>query len=313
MVSVFFCKINLYNMLKKSIITTITIVCSTIITFAQTDKKNTITTMNLQGNVSSLETKVYDAKVVDGNIEQGDIKRSFVYSFFADGNLKEQQTIANNGVLLRKYVYQYDAQGREILKLWYNNKQLNQSIVSTYKDDLLSTCVTKDINNQLIDSIIYTYNSGILIQEENFYVQQGELLSKKIDYTFNNGLLIAKKMENIDLLQLQYNDKKQIIKEKQCNTQGESIFIYEYNYDNQGNIVTKNSLRDNGELRRKFVYEYDKYGNVTSEKWLDSGGMQLYQQTYKYSYDDYGNWIVRTTYQNPEQVTEMQVRIINYY
>ena len=84
-----------------------------------------------------------------------------------------------------------------------------------------------------------------------------------------------------------------------------------YKYDAKGNKIEENSYFI-GLLDRKYTMKYDAKGNLIEGNSYEADGSLDYKYTFKYEFDEKGNWIKRITFKNqiPESIEE---REFEYY
>lgn len=287
---------------------------------AQPAEKITSQQMNLSGKVSYMQVNTYKAGLKDGEIQRQSLMREIQYSFTKQGDLSEQKNYANDK-LQRRFVYQYDNNGRETKKVWYNSRgNVYQTYISKYADGNMSEYLVFNGNDVLLDSTVYVYADNLLSTENHFLSDTA--VECTFYYTFkynNNGKLLSKqKVDGSQIFfvdQYAYDGKNRISEEKKYDNNGEFTIGYLYTYDDQDLIVVRKSMNEQGVQRRRTTYSYDQYGNLVEEIWYDKETTFILREvSYTYTYDDKGNWISRITYEGPDKnPTEVVVRSIDYY
>ena len=81
-----------------------------------------------------------------------------------------------------------------------------------------------------------------------------------------------------------------------------------YKYDAKGNILESLNYSYRG-LQSKIQYDYDGRSNLTSAKMQYYNGSDNQSYIYKYTFDNKGNWISKTTYLNtiPTNLIEREI------
>ena len=85
-----------------------------------------------------------------------------------------------------------------------------------------------------------------------------------------------------------------------------------YKYDAKGNILESLNYSYRG-LQSKIQYDYDGRSNLTSAKMQYYNGSDNQSYIYKYTFDNKGNWISKTTYLNtiPKTLIEREITYFN--
>jgi YD repeat-containing protein len=298
--------------------------CTTGQTPNQVKKKTSLEKVGLKGKVKSIRAIEYDVVFNRfGNIMKGSIKSygtNYLWKYNEKGNMIEYHLFLDKYIY--KYIYKYDKNDNLIEENEYN---LDGSLDSknTYKYDDKGNLVEKneyDADGNLDDKDTYKYkydDKGNLIEKIHDNTDVGKYTYK---YDYKGNIIEENQYYSDGNLYLKsiYNDKGNMIEE-------DCYFSYNtYTRDNKGNEIKNDSgitykatykYNDKGnmiEMNKYYPYggcwgtKYDNKGNGTS------GSFSNWEYTYKYEYDEQGNWIKMITYTDgyPDEVTE---RTINYY
>ena len=287
---------------------------------AQPAEKMTSQQLNLRGKVSYMQVNTYKAGLKDGEIQRQSLVREIQYSFTKQGDLSEQKNYANDK-LQRRFVYQYDNNGRETKKVWYNSRgNVYQTYISKYAGGNMSAYLVFNGNDVLLDSTVYVYADNQLSTENHFLSDTADQCAFYFTFKYNNNgkMLSKQKVDGSQIFlvdQYAYDAKNRISEEKKYDKNGELVADYLFTYDDEDQIVVRKSINEQGASRRRITYSYDQYGNLVEEIWYDKETTFILREiSNTYTYDDKGNWISRITYEGPDKnPTEIVVRSIDYY
>lgn len=98
---------------------------------------------------------------------------------------------------------------------------------------------------------------------------------------------------------IEFNADKKYSKIQMLNSKGEPTFKYEYTYDEKGNLSNYNWSREDT-IRGGMNFTYNDKGFTESQEVFNkiTGKSSIY--TYKYEYDDVGNWVKQIAYKEGE-------------
>lgn len=230
------------------------------------------------------------------------IKRIFKYNI---SRLLSSCSSYRNGILLDKYVYEYDDKGNVVSeKQIDSNGNISKSISSIFKYS----------GDKLIYSKKEDSEYGIDVKEYE-YDSIGDIIKKKVNY--NNRF--------IRTVMYSYNDKGLLDKVYETDNNGKFIGQTLYNYDSLNNVISENQTFFDGQKSSK---EYSFEGNLKTEIFNTIEGKlekRIYKDEniiklekdgceydYKYSFDNQGNW-VRVLESKNTIPTLIRERIILYY
>ncbi len=254
---------------------------------------------NLKGKVKSYTELSFEAIEHLGNIEKGKkIVNSWKYDverkYDKYGKQIEWYGYKSDGSLYIKYTYKYDEHGNSIEENWSNSDgTLKMSHTYEYKYDINGNMVEKmqyDSDGSLFHTNTYQYDSNGNQIEVNQFDSYGNL----DEIHFYN-----------------YDEHGNRIEEKLLNSAGIVYMRHIYKYDDSGNKIEWNSYTDDI-LNGKSTYSYDENGNKIIEKRYGPNGELRSKKTYRYDYDERGNWIKKTIIEDDTAKTILE-RKYEYY
>jgi hypothetical protein len=260
--------------------------------------KNDLTKLKLIGKVKSL-TEIY-FKAVDkfGEIQKGYIMYTYNFFFNDKGNEIEwnkYETEGGSSYITNKWICKCNKKGDRIEEIHYNpDGSLGEKFTFKYDDKgnqiEKSWYNSKCNNGSLYFKFTYKYDNKENQIEENCYYPDGNLFDKWF---------------------YKYNDHGNMIEDSYHNPNGSLIYKDIYMYDDYGNMIEENCY--NPDLCNKVTYNYDDKGNQIERcDYALENSLYYDKKTYKYDYDNTGNWIKKTYFKNgiPQTIT---VREIVYY
>ena len=131
------------------------------ITFYSCDKKNSLSELNLKGNVESVVESTYEAEEKFGDIEKDEFEYSFKQEFNEDGNKFEETWYDEEGELTSKWKFEYDDDGNQIEETQYKEEG---ELAARWK---------------------YKYDDDGNLVEETWYYEEGEL-PDKYEYKYDD-------------------------------------------------------------------------------------------------------------------------------
>lgn len=261
--------------------------------------ENDLTRDNLRGKVKFISETHYDAVEKFGEITKGDIvKFSFTATaiimhtaYNEKGNKTEGTEFDTNHKILRNSNYKYDEKGNIIEGNWYNGDgSLSDKFTCKYdkKGNIIEYNWYRG-DGSLSNKFTYKYDKkGNMIERNlNFYDTYGELSSSPKDI-------------------FKYDEKGNMIERNVYDADKKITNRHIWKYNKKGKKTEMNSYKDGVLIDTR---KYDNYENEIYSYDTDYGGAI----TYKYKYDNQGNWIERIEYSennNPYEITE---REIEYY
>lgn len=288
---------------------------------------------NLKNKVKSYTQHGYKALLDLGKIKKG--KKQY-------RNTANYRTVFNkNGDVLEREFYSSDSTSSRIIKNKYNNDVLieaysyySRKLVkkTSYKYDQKKNIIETKIykpTEELLFRYIYQYDNARNKTESHWYDQEGNLLEHE-NYTYNKkGALVENKKYNDEYL------KQKFIYQYKNGRKYETTEFYKEDtslnkkkvsvYNKNNKIVEKYTYLPEDVLTSIRIYSYNENNDIIKVKIHTSDGMigfdteESRQQiefetiyTYKYQYDEKGNWIKVIQYENkmPKKIIE---RHFEYY
>jgi hypothetical protein len=260
---------------------------------------------NLKGDVKSVNSKLYNAELKSSGIEKGLQINSFL-SEYVDNTLAQLHLIRGDFYIeltkqgklksLNHFTMQYTS---KIDNVYDENNNLikmlsgaNLEHITTYTNDTDGNCVadtTRDINGDIINTSRYVTEDS-RIKEIATY-DADNMLSYTFDYVFNRNSLVQSFKDG---------DGKYLFKIN-CSYDG---VIYEFfrgdrekfiiNRDGD-NVIEEIKIYDDNELIKRLVFVNDD-GNMEELKIYGANERVINEYSFKYEFDDYGNWTKRVVY-----------------
>ena len=186
--------------------------------FAQPQKQTT-TKANLQGNPEYVVHLVAKATMQeDGSVAQGQTLRTFEYTYYPNGNLKEMKNITSTGKIRYIYQYNYDTNNNETIRTELDDsKQIVQNRICNYENNRMSSLFVYNKDNQIETKNIYSYNIDGFIEKELCY-QKEELVKTIVYQRDENGNMLLQSdifpdSNTIKIRICRYNQQNQMIED----------------------------------------------------------------------------------------------------
>lgn len=250
---------------------------------------------------------VYEVSFVNSDTLDANVKLHETYSFNSAGYL-EEKTLYGKWFRGSMWRYNYSSPGIILYRISCS-KYDSSGFISGLRLD---------------DSTFYKYLSKEQMLEMDSYNKQGSLISKEFHYYDNKGNETHEVNQNdkgVAERSVKYTydsagNQIERIPEGQCkgcppqSTRDSSV------YDKNGRVITTFQFKSKWDTKYflKLVYTYDDKGNMATWTTIRYSGEKksVAKLNYEYTYDSYGNWLERKTYQQdtPEGVIK---RTIEYY
>lgn len=268
----------------------------TLITFClfgcSGDKKNSLTDLNLKGDVRILSVFGYKAVIKFGEIEKDSLQNRLLSDFDENGNIVSENWI-DSGI---RDIYKYDSIGKLIEQ--DNHNELKTPSLSSKK------------------KFIYDENNNLI--EKNTYLPDGFLFEKIIyDYDKSDNNIESKcykyDFEGKEVIQFMFKDKYDKkgnkIESIHYDNLGNKEYTEIYKYDEKGNMIEEVSDFLKDKLPPKKLYTYDNKKNFLNIKHYNSKDVLVDEETYKYKFDKIGNWIIKIHFINakPDFIEERKI------
>jgi len=317
--------------------------------FVVNDAGDVLEEDRFKSGVFVIEKEVYEFNEKGEKIERliydsdGKLKVKDTFKYGRNGNVEELRSFDPRGVQKYLITYKYDNSGNEVeehrvfngigsetfRRLYDQNNNLIEQVYLSdgrlqtktsygYKYDEFSNIFERfiksndgsskdtykydehmrvkehksyDGQNNFRLHYSYSYNNNGDVIEENFYDSEGGLKHKIInEYDQNNNLLRIIKIDSLE---------NKMVKEA-------------IEYNDLGNKIFHKYFSDNGELIKLLSFQYNDVGQNVGQKEYGFTSDSTIKKSYKYEYDNQGNWIRRLVYQN-DKIQSIQERKIKYY
>lgn len=189
--------------------------------------------------------------------------------------------------------YTYDAQQNLIIEEYWTNENLDSKKIFIYDESNNEIEETEyDKEGDLKNKTIYEYNKN---EDVTFKNAVGYDASGKVDYNWNRRYDIAgNEIQSYyrsgiinSLTEMTYNDRNELIEERELYSSNEPIWVKKFDYDGLGNLIRET----------KIDYSSQNY---------------VYDKSYKYEFDEEKNWIKKVEYSKVHPV-QIVLREIKYY
>lgn len=304
--------------------------------------ENDLSKLNLLGRITSIKEFSYNAAEKDGEIVK--VKRSghydgesVHYSFNRRGSLTEKKEYSSfsgeviyltinsydeNGNLIKKenlqskYTYSYDNKNNKIEEIFYHPKdELNKRETFQYNssNNLIKRNWYKS-DGTLYNEQIFTYNNQENKKEMKFY-SKGELSFSETFKYDNDENIIEKnnydsfgKLKRKNVFQFYDNIKEVKSFDGIGGLTGRAI----NKYDSIHNRTGWEWFKSDGSSKGSSIFKYDQFKNLILERSNPFNAQKSIEETYKFKFDIYNNWIKRVKFLDgaPKKIT---IRKITYY
>lgn len=210
--------------------------------------------------------------------------------------ISEETFFDNDGYVFGlRFQYEYDTHGNKVKQTTYNNfGEVSNWSEYEYTTDRSGHSVKKTTYNQ----------GGAKTSVEYGYDADGDM-TERICYR-GNDLLRTKffdaQAESCTTLRILYQakaaaDRNEVLRYISYDNDVVTEFATA-RYDAAGNRTEENIYLADGSLMYAYEYEYDAAGNITKQAVYDANGTLLNMGQFEYLYDEYGNVLEKTEYQD---------------
>jgi hypothetical protein len=247
-------------------------------------------------------------------------KISHEISFIGEDKMyseKKYEYDRNDSLILETY-YRYDSFGEVCdssidVSIFESEKRDNQTrtVYPVGEDELLEVkyydqnkcikCERKYSNDTSVLKVVeYSYGIyGKLLESNSYQVENDDTIPSRVyKYTYDKVSKLIKKYERVDYFFGELSEIRTIAYFYSNEVLSESIF-------NKTKIYSDSNL-----VKSETRTQYDKYGNSKLVEWHNVDGSG--SCTYKYEYDNFGNWTNVKAYEN-NVVVDSAERIILYH
>ena len=159
----------------------------------------------------------------------------------------------------------------------------------------------------------YRYNEKEILVQCSDYLPNGELDQIfTYNYDENDCLIeenrISTKGELYDRRAFKYDKKNNRIEERGYGYDRSLYYKCVFSYDDKGNLTEENTYDGTtGKLFRKSSYIFDEKSNEIARTDYSLNGSANYEYTFKYVFDNEGNWIKRIQSGYSTEITEREI------
>ena len=260
-------------------------------------KENSLSELQLSGNVESMRVRTYEAVEKFGEIEKGDLlvndfHDNAFYEFNEDGMLTSLAFYDNYDDFREKTIFEYDKNLLMSVSNYDAKGNKNHKAVYTYEEGFMKTETVYDEDGVLDSRMVYK-NDGRFVISGKRYMPKGDEPDSEIGFEDDEGYGAVDSVCTDDLLmdsavaevkEEPASDKKEKKVEKDPDQkEGEKlVYAYENTYQDDGKLVKsvgKNYY--NGEVDYTSVTEY-----VWKGEWISQ--MKFDKDVVKFVRDDKG-------------------------
>jgi len=259
-------------------------------------EKTDLDDLLLLGKVKSVEQISYVPIPTNSEVVyKGDIVGNYYTTHFnSEGKKTSREEYADAGKLIRKTEWEYDTDKRIIKEVHRASDNTLQSyeIWAYNRDDNVRTKIRHDAKDNIIRIGIYGYDLEYNCIREVWQNSDTSIYSD-IRYVYNpyGQQIGVNPIEHVD--------------------GGENLYSVRRQWNFKGRLLEEQVTLLPGTGRNLFTYKYSTKGEVISgtERW---NGQELVGYTYKFRYDDQGNWIIRIKYVNEVPVAYEERKYVYY-
>jgi len=224
-------------------------------------------------------------------------KNKIITRYDTSGYLKEKQEFSSYKEFIKKYVYEYDQMGNEIVyqEIYGSGEMSVDQTLSNEYNSKGYLIQTTDHNSQSNESIrrIYNYDPKGNMIEKSYYKVDTDKLNKKEVYIFDSkGQLIEEALyapggSTIKKTKHIYDSSGNRIESLSFNSKGKETSKIVYTYRRGGKLERMDKIWLDGNLKNQSVTsKFDLGGNKIEGVGLTSKGLVDYRFTYKYDSND---------------------------
>lgn len=262
---------------------------------AKTELTSDLSELRLKGEVKAVKTAYFEAVKRGDKAYRGqkpDEVEDYQIRFNKQGNKEEEAWFDVDGNLSYKVVYRnndiglpeerrayYDAEDQELQDSIFYNPQYQITEIRHYDDRGEFT------------RTVYKYDQKGHQKEQIYYDLSGKTDQKTV---------------------FEYDERGNRTGEAHLNEQGVKVLKRTFNFNEEKQITGISEYDRNNRLIHTIEMDYDINGYITTEKFSDKEGNLVQQKNYLYEYDNCGNWVRQTVFENdnPQLIVE---RTLSYY
>jgi len=251
------------------------------------NKSNDLTKIfNMKGRVKSVSYTSFDANpdqwslwnpVKSGRAEKESERERFDFEFDQRGNRLQLIEYKSDGGVHSKTTWAYNKIGTLSEQVRRVDGGGVYKTKYTYAENGNLAEETNSISDEFCSRTTHEYDKSGNEVKEIYY----KSVDDHTTYMYNHDT--------------EGNIKEQFVIDKS----GVSLGRYTYRWDESGRCIEETRYTPEGDMQYQIAYSYDEYGNTVKEieerEEEDEGWIQD-TVTYKFEYDDIGNWITRVKF-----------------
>ncbi|HAW20602.1 MAG TPA: hypothetical protein DCX14_10505 [Flavobacteriales bacterium] len=255
------------------------------------NKSNDLTErFNMKGRVKSMSQTTFDANPVG-------------WTLLWDGSAVRSGTAEKESERGR-FDLEFDQRGNRLQLIEYKSDGgIHSKTTWAYHQIGTLSEEVRHLDGRIFSKTTYTYTENGNLAEETYSKSDGSKVSRtthEYDKSGNEVKMIYYKSVDEHTAYLYNHDMEGNVKEEfVIDKSGVSLGRYTYRWDESGRCIEETRYTPEGDMQYQIAYSYDDYGNrvkeVEEREEEDEGWIQD-TVTYKFEYDDIGNWITRVKF-----------------
>lgn len=253
--------------------------------------------MSISGKVHKLTEFKYNAVEKFGEVEhgtayreEGDWDREYVFN--KAGNYDTVHLMTSDGEDVGSITYAYDKKGQKVCEKNHDSEgnPLDRSVFY-YKKDRVDRIEKYTLDENISGKVAYEYDDANSMKYTKYYNFKGELLQTIEQSLSKRGLPAITKIYG---------------------REGDLANWREEKYNSAG-LLEKLTVKDpDGTVAMVVSFLYDEKGNPISQAGVDGDGEAFLPHTWKYTFDEKGNWLTSIEYEGSKPLY-VTTRTIEYY
>lgn len=280
--------------------------------------KNDLPNYELSGKVKSVTTRCYDLRYY------GESEISSISTELTRAYPKTLLCFNDEGYMTSRC--DYNSEEELYLTFTRELRPDNQIITQTKVSTIMGTSVITNWYNDKNLVFKREEKDGDRVSCQDFfkYDENGRLVEQTHEYSGSQNvdrMTTEYNKNGLPCLQVQYDENGNetqscdtkydklgnVVEETIRDARGNKVAQFSYKYDNRGLQIEKNVVRV--DYKCSILSEYDNHGYVTKRV---TKSRETETWTFSYVYDEQGNWIERTSFNEGFPVAK-EKRIIEYY
>lgn len=240
--------------------------------------ENAIKSLALKGKVKSFtEHKFAPADTTVVNSKDSTISKNFM-TFSRAGKVKSKVEKKERQTITYNHNFKYDGNQMVEQSSFFPDGNPSRRWVNEY--DQKGNHLTKR-EYDTIDQVIQRWASEY---DEN----SNE--TKRTHFASDNGIIQYSTYER--------DENNRLIKQKVFNINHQMVWYFDYVYDEAGLLTEMTILASSGSMMQKYQYKYNDKGQNVETTFTDLTSAYLVNDKITTTYDEKGNWIEKTFYDN---------------